>query len=469
MTPKVTAKVSWKDSTPGGAIISRPSAAAEAGGSTPSLDAMGVSIDVAKEPGGASAGSPESSSGISRLQAGPSGCSPEAAAKQAVTGTPVPPHSCAKTVYGTPASDFSASSVLDNASFSSSPSTPYAMPEQDTPTQQPSLGSSRSTPTADASAGVPSQFSPPERQSPESARSPVSPDGIPGGPKALNLASPSASESATADSGCEGQGSGDEDGPGCGEAWGEEVCGGCAVEEALPREADKCGDSDREAVEFYRALQGSFHSPSPSGASAAATAGSVIARGGSRSGDQDALAASPLQQVPLFLSTSVCRAIMVARSYPLAGRSVSQLSVGLFVGLAVRGSVVGGLVVKSDFQICSLLLWTPFPCMYVCAWSVRDTFLIFLDFGPLIVCVCLINVSTSWPQPACLHPTRTHILSFRRMHPYFHVCARACVRVCACVCVYVMSFPRAAARFSRAYNSSQQSTTTRKPCALRKT
>lgn len=334
MTPKATAKVSWKDSTPGGAIISGPSAAAEAGGSTPSLDAMGMSIDVAKEPGGASAGSPESSSGISRLQAGPSGCSPEAAAKQAVTGTPVPPHSCAKTVYGTPASDFSASSVLDNASFSSSPSTPYAMPEQDTPTQQPSLGSSRSTPTADASAGVPSQFSPPERQSPESARSPVSPDGIPGGPKALNLASPSASESATADSGCEGQGSGDEDGPGCGEAGGEEVCGGCAVEEALPREADKCGDSDREAVEFYRALQGSFHSPSPSGASAAATAGSVIARGGSRSGDQDALAASPLQQVPLFLSTSVCRAIMVARSYPLAGRSVSQLSVGLFVGLA---------------------------------------------------------------------------------------------------------------------------------------
>ena len=67
---------------------------------------------------------------------------------------------------------------------------------------------------------------------------------------------------------------------------------------------------------------------------------------------------------------------------------------------------------------------------------------------------CTQHARTSSPFGVCIHT---------------FMCVRARVFVCVCVCVYVMSFPRAAARFSRAYNSSQQSTTTRKPCALRKT
>jgi hypothetical protein len=301
MTPKVAAKVSWKDSAPGGAIISGPSGAADARGCAP--DSVEAPVDAATEPGGAYGGSPESPSDTSRLQKGPGGGGSPEEARTMVTGTPVAPHSCAKTVYGTPRSDFS---VLDNASFSSSPSTPSAMSEQGTPTSHsPVFGSI--TPTTCAS-GVPPHslptVSPHSRASMEAARSPVSPDGIPGGPKALNLSSPAASESATAEGNCcVGQGSRDELGRGgggsSGRGFGREADVDVLVDFSgqmlLSSEGDACGERDKEAAEFFKALQGSFRSPSPSGASTSAAAGSVLARGVWKSGDK--IAASPLEQV----------------------------------------------------------------------------------------------------------------------------------------------------------------------------
>ena len=99
MTPKVAAKVSWKDSAPGGAIISGPSGTADARGCAP--DSIEAPVDAATEPGGASGGSPESPNDTSRLQKGPGGGGSPEEARQMVTGTPVAPYSCAKTVYGT--------------------------------------------------------------------------------------------------------------------------------------------------------------------------------------------------------------------------------------------------------------------------------------------------------------------------------------------------------------------------------
>jgi hypothetical protein len=291
MTPKVAAKVSWKDSAPGGAIISGPSVAADARGCAP--DSSEAPVDAATEPGGASGGSPESPSDTSRLRKGPGGGGSPEEARQMVTGTPVAPHSCAKTVYGTPRSDFS---VLDNASFSSSPSTPSAMSEQGSPTSH-TPGFSSITPTTCAS-GVPPHslptVSPHSRASMEAARSPASPDGIPGGPKALNLSS-----SASAEGSCVGQGSRDERGPGGGGGSGRGFGGeadvhvlvGFSGQRLLSSEGDACGESDKGAAEFFEALQGPFRSPSPSGAST----GSVLARGAWKSGDK--IAASPLEQV----------------------------------------------------------------------------------------------------------------------------------------------------------------------------
>lgn len=296
MTPKVAAKVSWKDSAPGGAIISGPSGTADARGCAP--DSIEAPVDAATEPGGASGGSPESPNDTSRLQKGPGGGGSPEEARQMVTGTPVAPYSCAKTVYGTPRSDFS---VLDNASFSSSPSTPSAMSEQGTPTSH-TPGFSSITPTTCAS-GVPPHslptVSPHSRASMEAAPSPASPEGIPGGPKALNLSSSAASKSATAEGSCVGQGSRDERGPGGGGGSGRGFGGEADVDvlvsfsgqRLLSIEGDACGENDKGAAEFFEALQGSFRSPSPSGAST----GSVLARGVWKSGDK--IAASPLEQV----------------------------------------------------------------------------------------------------------------------------------------------------------------------------